>query len=62
MPKAIPGRIATQMRLDETLHKKAKAIASMENRTLNSQYEYFIKLGIEQYESTHGSISVLPDE
>lgn len=62
MPKAIPGRIATQMRLDETLHKKARKIADRENRTLNSQYEYFIKLGIEQYEAAHGVISVSPDE
>lgn len=62
MPKAIPGRIATQMRIDETLHKKAREIAARENRTLNSQYEYFIKLGIEQYEAAHGVISVSPDE
>lgn len=62
MPKAIPGRIATQMRVDEILHKKCKEIAVRENRTLNSQYEYFIKLGVEQYEATHGSISVLSDE
>lgn len=62
MPKAIPGRIATQMRIDETLHKKAKEISVRENRTLNSQYEYFIKLGIEQYESAHGVISLPLDE
>lgn len=62
MPKAIPGRIATQMRVDEALHKKAKIIATKENRTLNSQYEYFIKLGVEQYEATHGPVSVILDE
>ncbi|MBQ2997284.1 MAG: hypothetical protein IJE22_08665 [Oscillibacter sp.] len=62
MPKAIPGRIATQMRIDETLHKKAREIAIRENRTLNSQYEYFIKVGVEQYETVHGPISVSPDE
>lgn len=62
MPKAIPGRIATQMRIDETLHKKAKEISVRENRTLNSQYEYFIKLGIEQYEAAHGPISLPLDE
>ena len=56
MPKAIPDRVATQLRIDESTHKKAIVVARREERTLNSQYEFFIKRGIEQYEKEHGTI------
>lgn len=61
MPKAIPGRIATQVRLDETAYKKMKIIAQLENRNANSQLEYFMKKGVEAYEAEHGTIQ-LSDE
>lgn len=61
MPAPIPGRIATQVRLDETSWKKLKIIAQTENRNANSQLDYFMKKGIEAYEDEHGVI-VLPDE
>lgn len=61
MPAAKPGRIATQMRYDETLYEKTKVIAASELRTVNAQIEYFIKRGVEAYEAEHGPIS-LPDE
>ncbi len=61
MPAAIPGRIATQVRLDEKTWKKLKIIAQNENRNANSQLEYFMKKGVEAYEATHGPIS-LPGE
>ena len=61
MPAAIPGRIATQVRLDEITYKKMKVIAKMENRNANSQLEYFMKKGVEAYEAEHGPID-LPDE
>lgn len=54
------SKIGLQLRLDEVAHAKAKIIADKEERTLNSQFEYFIKRGIEQYESEHGAIEVLP--
>ena len=58
MPKAIPNRVTTQLRIDETLHHKAKIIADREERTLNSQYEYSIKKMVEAYERENGSIPV----
>lgn len=44
------NRFVTQIRIDEQLAEKLKAIASAELRTLNAQMEYFLKKGVEQYE------------
>lgn len=54
-------RVATQMRFDEILYEKTKAIANEELRSVNAQIEYFMKKGVEAYEAEHGPIS-LPDE
>ena len=62
MPAPIPNRIATQIRINETVYKKTKLIANQENRNTNSQIEYFIKLGVETYEKEHGTISLLENE
>lgn len=61
MPAPIPGRIATQIRINETVYKKAKHIAKQESRNTNSQIEYFVKIGVEAYEKEHGAI-ILSDE
>lgn len=61
MPPKIPDRERTQLRLNEILFRKAKIIAQLENRTMNSQFEYFIRMGIEKYEAEHGEI-ILPDD
>lgn len=58
MPAAIPGRVATQVRLDEISYKKMKVIAKRENRNANAQLEYFMKKGVEAYEAEHGPISL----
>ncbi|MBO5069910.1 MAG: hypothetical protein J6C37_06065 [Roseburia sp.] len=58
MPAAIPDRISTQIRINETIYKKTKYIATQESRNTNSQIEYFIKLGVEAYEKEHGTISL----
>lgn len=58
MPAAIPGRIATQIRINEEIYKKTKYIAKRENRNTNSQIEYFVKLGVEAYENEKGTISL----
>ena len=58
MPAAKPNRIATHLRIDEVLHAKAKIIAKYKERPLNSQFEYWIKKGVEQYEKEHGAIEV----
>ena len=54
-------KIALQLRLDEKAHSKLKIIAEKELRSLNSQLEYFIKQGIENYEKEFGVI-VNPEE
>lgn len=61
MPAAIPNRVSTQIRINETVYKKLKIIAKQENRNANSQIEYFIKKGVAQYEAENGAISV-PDD
>ena len=55
------GKIASQMRFDETLYEKTKLIAEAELRSVNAQIEYFMKLGIAAYEREHGPVT-LPDE
>lgn len=50
------SKLATQIRLDESMHKKVKFIAEKELRSLNSQMEYFILKGIEDYEKQFGAI------
>lgn len=62
MPAAIPGRVATQIRINEEIYKKTKYIAKNESRNTNSQIEYFLKLGVESYEKEHGTISLSEDE
>ncbi len=62
MPAPIPNRIATQIRINETIYKKTKYIATQESRNTNAQIEYFVKLGVEAYEKEHGSISLLVNE
>ena len=62
MSRAISNRIASQYRFNETLHAKSKVIAEKENRNLNSQLEYFIKKGVEQYEAENGEIILNENE
>lgn len=56
MPAKIPGRISTQVRIDETAYKKLKVIAIRENRNANSQLEYFVKKCVAEYEALNGQI------
>lgn len=58
MPAPIPDRIATQIRVNETIYKKVKYIAQLESRNTNAQIEYFMKKGVEAYEREHGVISL----
>ena len=58
MPAQIPNRLPLTLRLDETAHAKAKVIARNEDRPLNSQLEYWIKKGVDQYEREHGTVTV----
>lgn len=56
MPKFT--KLATQLRLDEDTYSKVKHIAEHEFRSINSQLEYFIFLGIKNYEKEHGTIPI----
>ena len=47
-------RSAFQLRLDKEAHRKVKAIADKELRSLNAQIEYFVYRGIAEYEDAHG--------
>lgn len=51
------NKVALQLRIDETMHKKVKFISSKELRSLNSQLEYFILKGIAEFEKQNGTIS-----
>ena len=52
------SKVATQIRLDEAIHKKVKYISEKELRSLNSQMEYFILKGIEDFEEKYGTIQI----
>ena len=60
MPKVYADKSVSQVRLDSVLFEKLKYIAKQEARSMNSQFEYFIKMGVQKYESENGAI-VLPD-
>jgi len=62
MPVAKPNRRSVQLRIDEVAHAKVKIIARKEERNLNSQLEYYIKKGIEQFEIEHGPVQVTPED
>ncbi len=48
--------VAFSLRIDESIYKKLKAIATKEMRSINSQYEYFLLKSIELYEKENGLI------
>ena len=52
------GKVASQIRLEEILFEKVKAIAERELRTMNAQLEYFIRSCIDAYEKENGGISI----
>lgn len=58
MPAPIPGRISTQVRLDETVWKKIKAIAKIENRNANAQLNHFAQQAVIAYERENGEVSI----
>lgn len=58
MPSSIPGRIATQVRIDETVWKKVKVIAQQESRNANSQLNYFLQQAVAAYEQQHGEVKI----
>ena len=61
LPAAIPGRVSTQVRLDERYYAKLKIIAEIESRSINAQLEHFMKQGVTNYEAEHGPIQIPND-
>lgn len=55
------SKVVTQIRLDEITHKKVKFISEKKLRSLNSQMEYFILKGIEDFEKEYGAIPLTDD-
>ena len=52
------SKVALQLRISETTHKKVKIISGKKLRSINSQFEYFILKGVEEYEKHHGKINL----
>ena len=59
--KPIDDKVAFTFRVDSTAYEKSKVIAKNELRSVNSQIEYFVLLGVKQYEKENGVI-ILSDE
>ena len=53
-------KIASQVRINDVLWEKLKAIADKELRSVNNQVEYFLGQSVSQYEEQHGAIEVSP--
>lgn len=54
-------KIQTGLRLNEETYEKLKALADMENRSLNNLAEYIIKKYLASYEEAHGALPVPQD-
>lgn len=57
-PKVEINRVVTQCRFEASLYAKLKIIADRERRPSNSQIEYYIAKGIQEYEREHGPIEI----
>ena len=49
MPKPYPDKAVSQIRIDKQLFEKIKAIAEQQNRSMNSQIEFFLRQAVSQY-------------
>ncbi len=47
---ATDNKVNTQLRINESLYERLKAVAEKELRSVNGQIEYFIAKGVEAYE------------
>ena len=52
------SKLASQIRLNDVLFEKIKAIALMEMRTMNAQMEYFLNRAVSDYEEANGVIDL----
>ena len=51
-------KVQTSLRLDPEVLDKITAIARLEERSTNAQYEYIIKEYIKKYEAENGPVEV----
>ena len=52
------SKISTNFRIDEIVYKKTRVIAKKENRSINSQLEYFVIKEVREYEKMNGEIII----
>ena len=52
---------AYPLRLDETLAKKIKALAKLNDRSYKGQIENILKKYVAEYEQENGKIKIFPD-
>ena len=50
MPKKYTDKAVSQIRIDVTLFEKLKKIAEQQNRSMNAQIEYFLRIAVAQFE------------
>ena len=51
MPKSYPDKAVSQIRIDRQLFEKLRAIAERENRSMNAQIEFFLRIAVDKYQS-----------
>lgn len=52
MPKPYPDKAVSQIRIDKQLFEKIKAIADRENRSMNAQIEFFLRIAVDRHKSS----------
>lgn len=52
MPKSYPDKALSQIRIDKQLFEKLRAIAERENRSMNAQIEFFLRIAVDKYQSS----------
>ena len=52
MPKSYPDKAVSQIRIDKQLFEKLRAIAERENRSMNAQIEFFLRIAVDKYQSS----------
>ena len=50
------SKMSTNFRINEIIYRKTKIIAKNENRSINSQLEYFVIKEVKEYEKLNGEI------
>ncbi|MCL2703516.1 MAG: TraY domain-containing protein [Defluviitaleaceae bacterium] len=54
------SKVQYTIRIDENLYEKIKALAKIEFRSINNQFEYFLQKCMTDYENKNGEVEVDP--